>query len=162
MDIGHSSSFFCFRISGEGFWFPTLPLQPSALNRFSAHVSRLTPHDSFILTFAVRVPPARMPFTRSYRVSQVVDPAHVDGNEIDLDVVREILSHFTFHDFQEAQELILGALMEVNRQFGWVSLEAAKIVADHFGTSEHRLYALLTFYADFRTQPRGKHFMLLC
>jgi len=95
-------------------------------------------------------------------VSQVVDPAHVDGNEIDLDVVREILSHFTYHDFQEAQELILGALMEVNQRFGWVSLEAAKVVADYFGTSDNRVYALLTFYADFRTQPRGKHFMLLC
>jgi NADH-quinone oxidoreductase subunit E len=111
---------------------------------------------------AVRVPAAVMPFRRSYCVSQVVDPAHVDGNEIDLDVVREILSHFTYHDFQEAQELLLGALMEVNAHFGWVSLEAAKVVAVYFGTSDNRVYALLTFYADFRTQPRGKHFMLLC
>ena len=95
-------------------------------------------------------------------MSQVVDPAHVDGNEIDLDVVREILSHFTYHDFQEAQELILSALQEVNEHFGWVSLEAAEVVADHFGTTRHRVYGLLTFYADFRTEPRGKHFMLLC
>ena len=81
---------------------------------------------------------------------------------IDLDVVREMLSHFNPQDYQEAQELILSALQEVNEHFGYVSLEAAEVVADHFGTTANRVYGLLTFYADFRTEPRGKHFMLLC
>lgn len=81
---------------------------------------------------------------------------------IDLDVVREMLSHFKFQDYQEAQELILSALQEVNEHFGYVSLEAAEVVADHFGTTANRVYGLLTFYADFRTEPRGRHFMLLC
>jgi len=84
------------------------------------------------------------------------------SGEIDLDVVREIMSHFTPQDYQEAQELILSALQEINEHFGWVSIEAAEIVADHLGTTVNRIYGLLTFYADFRTQPRGKHFMLLC
>jgi NADH-quinone oxidoreductase subunit E len=82
--------------------------------------------------------------------------------EIDLDVVREIMSHFKPQDYQEAQELILSALQEINEHFGWVSLEAAEIVAEHLGTTPNRIYGLLTFYADFRTEPRGKHFMLLC
>jgi NADH-quinone oxidoreductase subunit E len=85
---------------------------------------------------------------------------HAEG--IDLDVVREMLSHFKPRDFQEAQELILSALQEVNEHFGYVSLEAAEVVAEHFGTTSNRVYGLLTFYADFRTEPRGKHFMLLC
>ncbi len=83
-------------------------------------------------------------------------------NDIDLDEVRRILSHFQYRDFQEAQELILSALQEVNEHFGWVSLDAAEVVAHHFGTTATRVYGLLTFYADFRTEPRGKHFMLLC
>ena len=87
--------------------------------------------------------------------------SHVNG-EIDLDVVREMLSHITYQDHQEAQELILSALQEINEHFGWVSLEAAELVADHLGTTATRVYGLLTFYADFRTRPRGKHFMLLC
>jgi NADH-quinone oxidoreductase subunit E len=85
-----------------------------------------------------------------------------DRREIDLAVVREIMSHFRPQDFQEAQELILSALQEINEHFGWVSLEAAEIVAEHLGTTANRIYGLLTFYADFRTQPRGNHFMLLC
>jgi NADH-quinone oxidoreductase subunit E len=89
--------------------------------------------------------------------------AHVaPRGEIDLDVVREIMSHFKPQDYQEAQELILSALQEINEHFGWVSLEAAEIVADHLGTTVNRIYGLLTFYADFRTEPRGNHSMLLC
>jgi NADH-quinone oxidoreductase subunit E len=89
--------------------------------------------------------------------------SHASSNgEIDLDVVREMLSHFKPQDHQEAQELILSALQEINEHFGWVSLEAAELVAAHLGTTVNRVYGLLTFYADFRTQPRGKHFMLLC
>lgn len=89
--------------------------------------------------------------------------AHVAHNgQIDLDVVREIMSNFKPQDYQEAQELILSALQEINEHFGWVSLEAAEVVADHLGTTVNRIYGLLTFYADFRTEPRGNHFMLLC
>jgi NADH-quinone oxidoreductase subunit E len=90
-------------------------------------------------------------------------PAPFTGRqEIDLDVVRELLSHFTFSDFEEAQELILSALQEVNEHFGWVSPEAAELVAQHLNTTATRVFGLLTFYADFRTEPRGHHHMLIC
>lgn len=82
--------------------------------------------------------------------------------DIDLDVVREMLSHFTYSDHEEAQELILSACQEINEHFGWVSPEAAELVAEHLGTSTTRVFAILTFYADFRTAPRGHHHMLLC
>jgi NADH-quinone oxidoreductase subunit E len=95
----------------------------------------------------------------------IVGPAAPDGPtapreippeaRIDLDEVRGILSHFPYRDFQEAQELILSALQEINEHFGWVSLDAAEVVAQHFGTTASRVYGLLTFYADFRTEPRG-------
>jgi len=75
-------------------------------------------------------------------------------NDIDLTEVKKILSHFHYRDFQEAQELILSALQEINEHFGWVSLGAAEVVAEHFGTTATRVYGLLTFYADFRTEPR--------
>ena len=84
------------------------------------------------------------------------------STEIDLAVVRDLLSHLRPNDDQEAQELILAALQEINEHFGWVSLAAARLVAEHLGTTENRVYGLLTFYADFRTEPRGKHFMLVC
>jgi NADH-quinone oxidoreductase subunit E len=84
------------------------------------------------------------------------------SKRIDLDEVREMMSHFHPRDWQEGQELILSALQEINEHYGYVSLEAAEIVADRLGTTINRIYGLLTFYADFRTEPRGDHFMLLC
>jgi NADH-quinone oxidoreductase subunit E len=90
-------------------------------------------------------------------------PAPFTGRQdIDLDVVRELLSHFKFNDFEEGQELILSALQEINEHFGWVSPEAAEIVAEHLGTTINRVFGLLTFYADFRTAPRGHHHLLVC
>ena len=90
-------------------------------------------------------------------------PAPFTGRQdVDLDVVRELLSHFTFSDFEEAQELILSALQEINEHFGWVSPEAAELVATHLNTTVNRVYGLLTFYADFRIGPRGHHHMLIC
>jgi NADH-quinone oxidoreductase subunit E len=90
-------------------------------------------------------------------------PAPYTGRqEIDLDVVREMMSHFHYSDFEEAQELILFALQEVNEHFGWVSPGAAEVVAEHLGTTPTRVFALLTFYADFRTAPRGHHHLLVC
>ncbi len=91
-----------------------------------------------------------------------VPSPYTGRQEIDLDVVREMLSHFTYSDFEEAQELILSALQEINEHFGWVSHEAAELVAEHLGTTATRVFAILTFYADFRTTPRGHHHMLLC
>ncbi len=88
--------------------------------------------------------------------------APATGDGIDLDYVRTLMAHFEPEDWQEGQELILSALQEVNEHFGYVSIPAAEIVAERLGTTMSRVYGLLTFYADFRTEPRGKHFMLLC
>jgi NADH-quinone oxidoreductase subunit E len=90
--------------------------------------------------------------------------AHDGANSgsIDLDVVRELIADLQPSDWQEAQELILSALQRVNERFGYVSMDAAQVVADQLGTTVPRVYGLLTFYADFRTEPRGKKFMLLC
>ena len=94
----------------------------------------------------------------------MADVAHAPaaGGGIDLDYVRTLMAHFEPEDWQDGQELILSALQEVNEHFGYVSIEAAEIVAERLGTTTTRVYALLTFYADFRTEPRGKHFMLMC
>jgi len=88
--------------------------------------------------------------------------ASATGSGIDLDYVRRLMAHFEPQDWQEGQELILSALQEINEHFGYVSIEAAEIVAERLGTTATRIYGLLTFYADFRTEPRGKHFMLMC
>lgn len=94
----------------------------------------------------------------------MADAVHAPARSesIDLDYVRQLMAHFEPEDWQEGQELILSALQEVNEHFGYVSVEAAEIVAERLGTTVSRIFGLLTFYADFRTEPRGRNFMLLC
>jgi len=83
--------------------------------------------------------------------------------QADLDQLKaHLIKHFQPQDHEEAQELILSALQHVQHEMGWVPQEATRVIADHLGVSENRIYGLLTFYADFRTDPPGEHFMLLC
>jgi NADH-quinone oxidoreductase subunit E len=85
------------------------------------------------------------------------------GGEIDLEPLRQVLKEqFQPQDFQDAQELILGACQEAQHIYGYVPKEAAQEIADHLGTSINRVFGLLTFYADVRTEKPGKHVMLLC
>jgi NADH-quinone oxidoreductase subunit E len=84
-------------------------------------------------------------------------------SESDLERVRVLLKErYRPRDHEEAQELILGALQDVQQLIGWVPHEASVIVGEHLGVTENRIYGLLTFYADFKTAPPGNHFMLLC
>jgi NADH-quinone oxidoreductase subunit E len=85
-----------------------------------------------------------------------IDPA-------DLAHITEILQRdYRPEDHEEAQELILGALQDVQHVLGWVPLQAAELVAEHLGVSVNRIFGLLTFYADFRTEQPGNQFLLLC
>lgn len=87
---------------------------------------------------------------------------HTDG-ELDLEPLKRILERdFRYDTHQDAEELILGACQEAQNLYGWVPQPAAQVIADHLGVSVNRVYSLLTFYADFRTEPRGDNFMLLC
>lgn len=87
----------------------------------------------------------------------------VQVNEADAVRVKALLdAQYHPRDHEEAQEQILGALQDVQHILGWVPLWATRMVADHLGVTENRIYGLLTFYADFRTEQPGNHFMLLC
>lgn len=83
--------------------------------------------------------------------------------EIDLDVVRALLhERITPASQQEAFELILGALLEIQDYFGWVSRPAAEVVATYLHVPFARVYELLTFYGDFKLAPPGRHFIKVC
>jgi NADH-quinone oxidoreductase subunit E len=83
--------------------------------------------------------------------------------EIDLATVRRLLQeHHAPESQQEAFELILGALLEVQEHYGWVSRPAAEEVARHLHVPLARVYEILTFYGDFRLEPPGRHRVQVC
>jgi len=85
------------------------------------------------------------------------------GEEIDLAWVRQALEeHFTPRDYQDAQELILPSLQEVQERYGYVSEEAVSVIAAHLDISETRVFGVMTFYNDFRFKKPGDHVLLIC
>lgn len=89
-------------------------------------------------------------------------PVQRDG-EFDLAPLQEILERdFQYANHNDAEELILGALHATQGLYGWIPQPAAQLIADHLGVSINRVYGLMTFYADFRSEPPGRHTALLC
>jgi NADH-quinone oxidoreductase subunit E len=85
------------------------------------------------------------------------------GENIDLDWVRQVMEeHFTPEDYQDAQELILPSLQEVQERYGYVSEEAVSVIAAHLDISETRVFGVMTFYNDFRFKKPGAHVLLIC
>lgn len=84
-------------------------------------------------------------------------------HKIDLDEVRTLLrEHIAAADQQEAFELILNALLEIQERYGWVSRPAARLVAEHLHVPVTRVYELLTFYGDFKLEPPGRCRIQIC
>lgn len=85
------------------------------------------------------------------------------ASEIDLQPLRDILDqHYRPENYQDSLELIVQACQEAQHLYGYVPQSAAELIAEHLGVSINRIYGLLTFYADFLTDPPGEHVMLLC
>ena len=83
--------------------------------------------------------------------------------DIDLDPLQAILDeHFNPDNYQDSLELIVQACQEAQHLYGYVPKAATELIAAHLGVSADRIFGLLTFYADFLTEPPGKHTMLLC
>jgi NADH-quinone oxidoreductase subunit E len=97
------------------------------------------------------------------REDRVMEERETARREIDLQPLRRILEErYRPRDHQEAQELVVGACQEAQHLYGWVPPQAAQLIAEHLGVTINRVYGLLTFYADFRTEPPGEHFLWLC
>jgi NADH:ubiquinone oxidoreductase subunit E len=85
------------------------------------------------------------------------------GEDIDLNWVRQVMEeHFTPENYQDAQELILPSLQEVQERYGYVSEEAVSVIAAHLDISETRVFGVMTFYNDFRFKKPGNHVLLIC
>lgn len=53
-------------------------------------------------------------------------------------------------------------LHDVQRELGYIPLEAMEKIADGAGVSVADVYGVVTFYTQFTTQPKGKHVINVC
>ncbi len=61
-----------------------------------------------------------------------------------------------------AQSLLLPVLHMAQEDFGWLSMDVQRMVAEVVGVNLMRVREVVTFYTMFREQPCGKYLMEVC
>jgi len=79
------------------------------------------------------------------------------GQDVDRSEVEPIVAAF-----QGRQGAIIPLLQEIQRRFGYVPKTAVDVISEKMGVYPVELYGILTFYAQFYLEPRGKHTIKLC
>ncbi len=57
---------------------------------------------------------------------------------------------------------IIPILQDIQELLSYVPKDSIAYVADKLGVSPAKIYGIVTFYAQFRLQPLGKHIIMLC
>lgn len=60
------------------------------------------------------------------------------------------------------QTNLIGLLQDVQERFGWLPPEAVKEISRRTKIPLSRVYGVITFYAQFYTQPHGRHTIRVC
>jgi len=73
----------------------------------------------------------------------------------------EIESVLDSIDYSPESNLI-GALQEIQAKFGYLPRSALEKISQRTKIPLSRIYGVVTFYAQFYTEPRGRHTILCC
>jgi NADH-quinone oxidoreductase subunit E len=64
--------------------------------------------------------------------------------------------------YRGSQEELISVLQDVQERFGYLPKEAMFEVSNFLGIPESRVYAVASFYAQFRFTPMGKNTVMVC
>ncbi|MHC4177598.1 MAG: NADH-quinone oxidoreductase subunit NuoE, partial [Planctomycetota bacterium] len=67
-----------------------------------------------------------------------------------------------FASFEGRRDELIPILQEVQKELGYLPEEAMLEIARFTGVPESRVYAVATFYAQFRFTPIGKRHVMVC
>jgi NADH-quinone oxidoreductase subunit E len=64
--------------------------------------------------------------------------------------------------YRGSQEELISILQDVQERFGYLPKEAMFDISKFLGVPESRVYAVASFYAQFRFMPMGKNTVMVC
>ncbi len=67
-----------------------------------------------------------------------------------------------FQGFAGKREEVIPLLQQAQERFGYLSIEAMRGIAKFTRTPESSVYAVATFYAQFRFSPIGRKHVMVC
>jgi NADH:ubiquinone oxidoreductase subunit E len=76
---------------------------------------------------------------------------------VDLSALDAILAKF-----RNVDGALLPMLHAVQEEYGYVPPEAVQAIARALRATAPQVYAVITFYSEFRTKPRGEHVLGIC
>ena len=88
-------------------------------------------------------------------MSEVVE--QVEEEEIDLGPANEILDKFV-----NMQGALMPALQAIQESYGYIPEATVHLTAERLNVYTSQIYGVLTFYAQFHLEPRGKYIIRVC
>ena len=70
--------------------------------------------------------------------------------------------HEILSSFEGRSHELIPILQRVQREFGYLQEDAMREVAQFVGVPESRVYAVATFYVQFRLTPIGRKHVMVC
>jgi NADH-quinone oxidoreductase subunit E len=67
-----------------------------------------------------------------------------------------------FSSFEKRPDSLIPVLQRVQEEFGYLPEEAMISIAKAIGVPESRVYAVASFYAQFRFTPMGRNHVMVC
>lgn len=91
------------------------------------------------------------------RVVQHDDPpVCCAGEDLDLSVVPSLV------DEGDAHGNLIALLQRAQKEFGYLPEAVVEAIAAESGVPASRIYGIITFYAQFSTEPSGRHKIFVC
>jgi NADH-quinone oxidoreductase subunit E len=80
-----------------------------------------------------------------------------EERNIDLAYIDEVCE-----EYKDVHGATIPILQRVQDHYGYLSKEMIDRIAKNLNKSPHQIYGVLTFYAQFYTEPRGKYVIRVC
>jgi NADH-quinone oxidoreductase subunit E len=77
--------------------------------------------------------------------------------EIDLTACNEILDRY-----QDMHGALMPALQAIQEHYGYIPEPTVHLTAERLNVYASQIYGVLTFYAQFHLEPRGKYIVRVC
>jgi len=88
-------------------------------------------------------------------MTEVAEPK-VD-KEVDLTGANEVLDKY-----QDMHGALMPVLQEIQDHYGYIPEPAVHLTAERLNVYSSQIYGVLTFYAQFHLEPRGKYIVRVC
>lgn len=81
----------------------------------------------------------------------------VQEEEIDLTAANQVIDKYI-----DMHGALMPVLQEIQEEYGYIPEETVHLTAERLNVYASQIYGVLTFYAQFHLEPRGKYIIRVC